>query len=644
MPPYNFEQLEGLEWLEANGLGGYASGTFSGSNSRRYHGLLIAATHPPAGRMVLLSKLDEALRSRDGRWELADNRFPGTLPGNSQATLSGFARDFFPSMEYQCAGLRLRKTVAALQGENSTLVRYELLEANAPVVLELKPLLSPRDYHSLSQANSALRWDYQFQAGLLALEPYSGVPGIFIQVPGAIFVRDQAWVRRFQYARERERGLDFEEDLFCYGHFEVALFPGRPLDVIISTEDPSGRPAEDLFKNEGQRRQALLPSGKASPWVGRLRLAADSFLAQRGHGLGTVMAGYPWFTDWGRDTMIALRGLCLSQQRWGQAKGIFEAFLQSLSQGMLPNRFPDGNEPPEYNTVDATLWLFVALHDYARLSGDGAYVQERCLAALLEILDWHRRGTRYGIKVDADGLLRAGGAGVQLTWMDAKVGDWVVTPRQGKAVEINALWYNALRITAGFCRSAGQEAQASALEAEAQKTWLAFQQAFWKADGPYCYDVLGPEGPDSSLRPNQIFCLSLPFVLLEGERAAQVLAAVESHLLTPRGLRSLSPQDARYVPRYEGGVMQRDGAYHQGTVWSWLLGPYVDALVKVKGEAGKAQALKVLQDFAPHLDEAGLGTVSEIFDAEAPHAPRGCIAQAWSVGELLRVSLDLGLQ
>jgi predicted glycogen debranching enzyme len=636
----DFESLEALEWLEANGLGGYASGTVSGANSRRYHGVLVAALQPPVGRMVMLSKLDETLVQAGRRHPLADNRFPGTQPAYSSVALASFKRDLFPVTEFLVDGLRLRKTVAALHGENSTLIRYELLEGRE-AVLELQPFLAPRDFHALAHADPSLRWDERnFEAGCLRLRPYEGVPELFLRADGSAFIPEPAWYYRFQCQRELERGLDFEEDLFSYGHLTLTLQAGKPQDILVSIADPRGRDTSALWAAEESRRRALIPEG-TSPLMRRLYLAAEQFLVRRGSGLGSVIAGYPWFADWGRDTMIALRGLCHTTGRLPESKSILKTFLGVLDQGMLPNRFPDDGSAPEYNTVDATLWLFVAIHDYWLRSKDDAFVLKECLPALLGVLDWHRKGTRYGIKVDVDGLLNAGQDGVQLTWMDAKVGDWVVTPRQGKAVEINALWYNALRITQALCEAGGDTGTAWSLRSEADRTRTAFEKTFWDPKAGACYDVIKDGVPDASLRPNQVFCLSLPFPLLEGARARSALKVLEAQLLTPRGLRSLAPGDPHYVPRYEGGVTQRDGAYHQGTVWSWLLGPYIEALVKVEGEAGKAKGRELLQAFAPHLEEACVGSVSEIFDAEAPHAPRGCFAQAWSVAELLRAGGDL---
>jgi predicted glycogen debranching enzyme len=638
----SFEDLEGLEWLEANGQGGYASSTYSGANSRRYHGVLVASLDPPVDRRVLLAKLDESLSFGGLRFDLADNRFSGVMPENAARHLAAFGRGLFPTMEFEAGGARLSKSVAALHGENSTLVRYELLAGPADLNLELRPFLAPRPIHETAHANPALSPDFRFDQGLLRLLPYAGGPELFVLVPGAAFTGGPQWYYGFQYQRELERGLDFEEDLFTHGCFRVGLRVGEPLYVLVSSGEPSHLDGAQLWEGERGRREALRDSsGRLPGFLARLNQAADQFLVRRGADGATVIAGYPWFGDWGRDTMIALRGLCLSRGLWKEARAILSEFLGTLSQGMLPNRFPEAGSAPEYNTVDATLWLFVAVYDYHKQAGDPDFALKTCLPAMLDILDWHRRGTRFGIRATEDGLLCAGAEGVQLTWMDAKVGDWVVTPRRGKAVEVNALWYNALRITQELALAAGRDSEAGDLGLRADKARESFGKTFWNASADCCFDVIGEEGPDPSLRPNQIFCLSLPFPLLDGDRARLLLQTVENQLLTPRGLRSLSPRDPRYAPRYEGGVLQRDGAYHQGTVWAWLLGPYVEALVRVRGEAGKAQARGILSGFEPHLDEACLGSVSEIFDAEAPYRPRGCVAQAWSVAELLRVGLDL---
>jgi predicted glycogen debranching enzyme len=373
-------------------------------------------------------------------------------------------------------------------------------------------------------------------------------------------------------------------------------------------------------------------------------LSADAFVVRRGEHLRTIIAGYPWFSDWGRDTMIALPGLVLATGRHGDAKKILHAFALGASQGMLPNRYPDAGDQPEYDTVDATLWFFVAVHEYLQATGDEAFVFGEILPVLREIVAWHDRGTRFGIRADSDGLLRAGEPGVQLTWMDAKVGDRAVTPRRGKAVEINALWHNALAILADLERRSGELAVAKKLGARAVQVKERFAEVFWNEAAGYLFDVVDGERRDASIRPNAIFALSLPHVLLDRERSRRVLKVVEEQLLTPFGLRSLSPDDPSYRPVYSGSPAERDGAYHQGTAWSWLLGPYATALVKVMGAAGKSKAKKLLEGTLPHLAEAGLGHISEIFDGEAPHAPRGCFAQAWSTGEILRAWVSLGAE
>ena len=377
------------------------------------------------------------------------------------------------------------------------------------------------------------------------------------------------------------------------------------------------------------------------PLVQQLTAAADQFIVQRGE-LNSVIAGYHWFADWGRDTMIALPGLTLMTGRPEIARNILEAFAASADQGMLPNRFPDAGESPEYNTVDATLWLFEAVRSYLRYSGDHAFVRERLYPKLKEIVDWHLRGTRYGIHVDTDGLLACGEPGVQLTWMDAKVGDWVVTPRTGKPVEIQALWYNALRILGDLAHKFSDSGPETFLHELANQARQRFEAQFWNADAGCLYDVIDAEHRDASIRPNQIFAVSLHHSMLPPDKQRQVVDVVQRELLTPVGLRSLSPHDANYRPHYEGGVRERDSAYHQGTVWPWLIGPFISAYVKVHGrrEEAREQAGAWVKTFHEHLSTAGLGQIPEIADAEPPHEPRGCIAQAWSIAELLRAAVE----
>jgi predicted glycogen debranching enzyme len=635
----DFDQASGREWIEANGLGGWASGTIAGCHTRRYHGLLVAATRPPVGRMVLLSKLAETLTAGTGRFELDTNRYAGATHPRGFETLTSFALDPLPTFVYAAGGVKIKKTIAAVHGENTTVVTYEILEAKGPVTLELRPLIAYRDYHALQRANDAIRFaQATFQDGVFRARPYDGTPELFLSVPKATFEAKPDWYFNFEYTHELDRGLDGHEDLFSYGVFRRELREGERFAVIASTGPVAGRDPFELVDKQRARRKVVADIVDAADDVARtLALAADAFVVRRGEDLRTIVAGYPWFTDWGRDTMIALPGICLATGRQDDAKKLLRAFAHSVDQGMLPNRFPDAGEAPEYNTVDATLWFFVAAHRYLETTGDAPFVLEELRPVFEDIVAWHDRGTRFGIRVDPDGLLYAGDPGVQLTWMDAKVGDWVVTPRRGKPVEIQALWYNALTILADFRKRAGRTAEAAALGQRAKRVKERFVARFWNEASSCLYDVVDGEWSDASIRPNQIFALSLPYPLLPKDEARAVLKVVEAKLLTPFGLRSLAPDDPAYRGRYEGDPMQRDAAYHQGTVWSWLLGPYADALVRTNGAFGKPKARKAVEGIVAHLREAGLGTISEIFDGDAPHAPRGCPAQAWSVGEVLRV-------
>jgi predicted glycogen debranching enzyme len=637
----NFDAASRREWLETNGLGGWASSTIAGAHTRRYHGLLVAATHPPVGRMVLLSKLDETIVLDNQRFELGCNRYPGTVYPRGYEFLQAFSKDLFPVFEYAAGGVRLRKTIAAVNGENTTLVLYEVLQAPTTIALELRPFVAFRDYHSLARANEAIRREAQFEGGVFRTQPYDGVPELFLAIPGAAFAAQPDWYRNFEYNIEQDRGLDYREDLFTHGVFKLNLKAGGKLGVIVSTNDPKGRDAFELFAHEKHRREKLCagPSSR-DEFSKSLTLAADQFVVQRGEDLRTIIAGYHWFSDWGRDTMIALPGICLVTGRFDDARKILRAFAQSTSQGMLPNRFPDAGEQPEYNTVDATLWFFVAIYKYLQTSGDETFVRDELMPILQDIIAWHDRGTRYNIHVDRDGLLYAGEPGVQLTWMDAKVGDWVVTPRQGKAVEINALWYNALMIFAELTKRFGNMVEAQQFAQRARQVKAKFSEIFWNEVSGCLYDYVDGGHADTALRPNQIFALSLPFTLLEGEKARKVLKIVEKNLYTPAGLRSLGPLEPGYRPSYGGDPLMRDSAYHQGTVWSWLLGPMITAIVRVEGEAGRKRAQRLLDNIKPHLSDAGLGTISEIFDAEPPHTPRGCMAQAWGVAEVLRAYIE----
>ena len=543
-----------------------------------------------------------------------------------------------------------------INGENTVVIIYEVMEASKPFTLELLPLMAAKGYHSLTQQGPQMHWDANFNNGIFHNQP-DGKTDVFISVPGSSYQHEPGWFKNFQYSVEQYRGLDYTEDLFNHGIFSVELKQGDSLGIIVSTEDPAGRNAHELLSKEEMRRKLLISNQPDDELVKQLVLAADQFIVKRDIKISesseassleeiwravTIIAGYHWFTDWGRDTMISLPGLCLSTHRFDDAKKILAAFANSVSQGMLPNRFQDNGEEPEYNNVDGTLWYFIAVYKYLQATGDKDFVLHEILPVLKEIIDWHYKGTRYNIHVDGDGLLFAGEVGQQLTWMDARIGNWVVTPRMGKPVEIQALWYNALRIFAELLQLNDQQQDAFVVNISAEKVKQSFAQQFWYEEGNYLYDSIDENGnPVTELRPNQLFAISLPFALIEGEKAKAILKMTEDNLYTPVGLRSLPKSDGHYVPVYGGDQWHRDSAYHQGTVWSWLLGPYIDAMMKVKSE--KAKVKKVIENFAYHLTEGCIGSVSEIFDADAPHHPRGCVAQAWGVAELLRVINDYQL-
>ena len=632
------------EWLETNGLGGFASSSIVGLNTRRYHGLLVAATRPPVGRLVLLSKLEETLIIEGRRFELSANQYPGVVHPRGYEYLQSFRLDPFPVFKYAVEGIELEKSVFMVQGENTTVVRYDMKtvgDARPDVRLEVRPLIAFRDYHSTTHENGALDTEVEREESRLTVRPYRDLPALHFAHDAEEFDGAHWWNRNLEYSVERERGLDFQEDNFSPFALKFDITARTLATVIASTERRDVRDAENFRRAEVARRGALLSRPPSEEELVRaLALAADSYVVARAEGK-TVIAGYHWFSDWGRDTMIALPGLTLATGRATLAKRILLEFARHVDRGMIPNRFPDAGEAPEYNTVDATLWFFEAVRALLKYTSDYEFVGNNLYGVLGEIIEWHERGTRYRIRVDADGLLSAGEEGVQLTWMDARVGGREVTPRTGKAVEIQALWYNALRVMESLAREFGLEEERK-YGATAALARDSFNRQFWNEEAGCLYDVVEGEARDASVRPNQIIAASLTHSMLSDERARSVVAVVERELLTPYGLRSLAPTDTRYRGRYEGGPESRDAAYHQGTVWAWLLGPFITAYVKTHGRSpeSRRQAALWLAPLCEHLKDAGLGHVSEIFDGDAPHAPRGCIAQAWSVAGVLRAATE----
>jgi predicted glycogen debranching enzyme len=632
------------EWLETNGIGGFASGTVSGCNTRRYHGLVVAATKPPVGRFVLLSKMEETLICDGRTFELGTNRYPGVIHPQGFRYLKQFRLDPFPVFTFQVEGVELEKSLFMVQGENTTVIEYRITEIRdaSDVQLELRPLIAFRDYHSLTHENSSIDGKIEESPGLVSVSPYVGLPTLYLGSNAIKVDRTGHWYRRFEYLTDRERGLDFVEDLFNPCVLRFHLNSQSQATVIASTEPRYANASQQYRHSEiSRRRSNALRSPLENDFLKALTSAADQYIVSRGDQK-TVIAGYHWFNDWGRDTMIALPGLTLPTGQYDAACGILRAFAQHVDRGMIPNRFPDAGETPEYNTVDATLWFFEAVRAFLAYTGDLAFVQKHLYGVLTDIIAWHVRGTRFGIRLDPTGLLSAGEPGVQLTWMDAKVGDLVITPRHGKPVEIQALWYNAVCTMKDIAALLGDETARRRYNEVAALTKSSFNRQLWNEEGGYLYDVVGDGPPDASIRPNQIFAVSLPHSMLTSERAKQVVSIVQQHLLTPYGLRSLAPGDPRYRGRYTGDVASRDSAYHQGTVWPWLIGPFITAYVKVNGgsEAARRQAALWLAPLKDHLDDAGLGHISEIFDGDAPHRPLGCIAQAWSVAEVLRATVE----
>jgi predicted glycogen debranching enzyme len=635
------------EWLETNGIGGFASSTIIGLNTRRYHGFLVAATKPPVGRLVLLSKFEETLVIDERAFDLSANRYPGVVHPQGFQFLTDFRIDPFPVFTFEVEGVEIKKSIFMIYGENSTVVQYEariLDPARAPrtLRLDIRPLIAFRDYHSMTHENGALNPAVHAQPGLASITPYAGLPTLHLAHNAAAIHNGDAWYRNFEYDAERERGLDFSEDLFNPLILQFDLSQKSSATIIASTEPRDAARATEYRQSEIARRaQATATAPINDDFAHALASASDQYIVARGD-LKTVIAGYHWFADWGRDTMIALPGLTLPTGKHDIARNILREFALNVDQGMLPNRFPDASEQPEYNTVDATLWFFEAARAYLAYTNDYDFVRKELYSVFADIIAWHVRGTRYNIKVDDSGLLCSGEPGVQLTWMDAKVGDWVVTPRRGKPVEIQALWYNALKIMEDLAQKFGDDAGQKRYRTMATLCQWSFNRLFWNEKGGYLYDVVNGGPPDSSLRPNQIFAVSLPYTMLPADKAKAVVSTVQKNLLTPYGLRSLAASDANYRGRYTGGPAERDSAYHQGTVWAWLMGPFLTAYVKVhdRSETSRKQAAAWLAGLREHLSDAGLGHISEIFEADAPHRPVGCAAQAWSVAEVFRAYVE----
>ncbi|HLH62762.1 MAG TPA: amylo-alpha-1,6-glucosidase [Ktedonobacteraceae bacterium] len=671
------------EWFVTNGLGGYAGSSIAGATTRSYHGLLVAALHPPVERTVLVTKIDEEVALPDGHvLKLGVNEYQdGTIDPQGYNYLERFALEgdvacFSYTLENN---LHLEKRIWMEYGQNTTYVQYmvhDLSENELNEVtlnLRLFPFCLYRDHHSTTQGSLDWHFQVEVKGNSCCMRAYAGAqPYWLIAGPVAKFVPTDYWYWHLLHRRDRERGLPYLDDVYQPGVFHTQIAPGKRVTLVLSAEEGAasefgGSYHEDAVveahRRHSRRIRQLLDIADRStrslaqqdPVRARLVIAADQFIVARPEKRNehsketesfrlspdrkTIIAGYPWFTDWGRDSMISLSGLLLCTGRFSEARGLIKAFASYAQQGLIPNRFPDSGEAPEYNTADATLWMFHAIHSYIAMTGDWSLVKD-LYPTLSDIIDWHVRGTLYNIGIDpSDGLLHAGAPGVQLTWMDAKVNDWVVTPRHGKPVEINALWYCAL----GYMESWAIHLSKDALEYGQLRSRVGenFALRFWYEDGGYLYDVVDVDGiagkNDSSLRPNQLFAASLTRNLLSEEQIRSMFAKVTQYLLTPMGLRTLSPEDPAYRNHFNGNPEERDGAYHQGTVWPWLIGPYSDVYLRLHNDS--AAIIHLLKPLLNHLWDFCLGTICEVAEPEPPFAPAGCYAQAWSVAELLRAWL-----
>ena len=656
------EILLNREWLVTNGLGGYSSGTVSGAITRRYHGLLIASLPAPLGRVIMWSHVSETLGF--GRKDIvslgAEERAGGQLELESAEYLREFRlEDGLPVWTYHVRDLVLEKRVVMPHLQNTVHVTYRIVEGNTRVKLHLRPAFHFR--HHETEVNKGTSGPYRLSsvADRYEVNPNKpGLPVVRMKMCGdAKFTIDARRVQQVVYRLEQSRGYAFEGDLWSPGYFRVDLASDESATLVASTEKweiIDVLAPDQLLEAERHRRARLLERthGRArDDFAAELNFAADQFIIQpagrfeeaaRAHAAGddvrTVIAGYHWFTDWGRDTMISLEGLTLATGRWMEAGFILRTFGNYIRDGLIPNMFPDSSKQGKYHTADATLWFFHAVNRYVETTNDRTTLR-LLLPHLIDIAEHHLRGTRFNIHVDAeDGLLVQGEEGYQLTWMDAKMGDWVVTPRRGKAVEINALWFNALKLLAKWLREE-HDSVADTYDQHAERARTSFNERFWFNDGGYLFDVVDCNGQhganDISFRPNQLFAISVDNPVLDGSRWQSVVDLVQQKLVTPVGLRTLSPDDPEYKPIYSGDLRSRDGAYHQGTVWAWLIGPFIDAWMKVHPQ-DRQGARKFLEVFPTHLTDDGFGSISEVFDAREPHNAGGCIAQAWSVAEVLR--------
>lgn len=632
------------QWLVANGLGGFASSTIAGVNTSKYHGLLFAALRPPGERTLLLAKLEEEIIINKRSYQLGANfTATGTYPHGNKY-LQSFELRPFPTYTFSVEDLLLEKTVFMIYGSNISVIRYTAYcPENQNIDLKITPYVNCRNFHHTVRKND---WAFrqEIEDNSVTIEAYPGAPRLKVYSDRAKYVKNQGhWFEGIFYRQEQQRGLDPWEDHYMPGYFEVTIGNGQSFSIIASTENERIIRNPLLEQVTAERRLVGLveKAGYQEEFINRLIFAADSFIVER-HSTGakTVIAGYPWFSDWGRDTMIALPGLTLVTGRFDEAKEILKTFAKYCRNGLIPNMFPDDGTEPLYNTVDAPLWFFHAVSKYLSYTKDDKFVREDLFPVLSQIIEYYSKGTDFNIKADQDGLIMAGEHGCQLTWMDAKVGDWVVTPRHGKPVEINALWYNALEIMTRLAEK--YDSNGAYYAKMAAKVRTHFVEKYWNTEKRCLFDVIIDEKKDDSVRPNQILAVSLNYSPLDHSKQVDVVNKVWTELYFSYGLRSLSPQNNNYHGKYMGNMVERDSSYHQGTGWGWLIGPFVTAYCKVNDYSAESikAAEKFISPFKAHLWEHGIGSVSEIFDGDPPHYPRGCFSQAWSVAEVLRAYVE----
>lgn len=637
-----FEQGAQKEWLVTNGIGGYASGAIINANTRKYHGLLIAAHKPPGWRVVHLSKLDERFSIGPCTYNLAANQHVSAFAELGFIHLQQVRIEPFPTFTYSFGDNFLEKTVFMVHGSNTTVILYRVLNGTSPGVLKLTPMVNCRGHHFITHKGQ-IDFTQTVADGAVSIKGKEDMPLLRLACDAGVYVQGGEWYNGLTYAAEKERGENPYEDLYIPGHFEIAFAAGenKTFSVIATTADIGSFNGAELLQNERERIDRVVDKvGVTDHFARRLACAADAFIVDRSStGKKTIIAGYPWFADWGRDTMIALPGLTLVTGRFQEAREILQTFVHHCRKGLMPNAFFDGKTEPVFNTVDASLWFINAVYKYLVYTADLDFTREHLYPAVKEIIRWYMEGTEYNIAMDDDGLLSAGSPRTQLTWMDAKVDDWVVTPRHGKAVEINALWYNSVMVFSAISKLLGKDFALVSLPGRIKNS---FQHKFWNENAGCLHDVVSPDGPDSSIRPNQLLAVSLPYSMLTTEQMRRVVQKVWSELYVTYGIRSLSPWDPAYQGTYKGDRIKRDGAYHQGTAWSWLIGPFITAYrcAYHYDAVSREQARRFISPFWDQLRDHGVGYISEIFDGDEPAVPRGTIAQAWGVAEVLRAYIE----